>query len=271
MKVHQFVFDGIGTAKKTSKIVDHAAKQVERNLGQVGVEVITEWADWPASMLGTIGGKHSWEEASRIAEAWMDARIATIPEDEEVIILAYSGGNLPARNWIKNNPRQLHRIAAVGLASDPWRPEGAQQNGMEKLSGYGICGQEPAPIPGRTFWVGVVGDDITATPHDCLLRTPADNSRGFPAQVLENLVPNLQKGNFQLAWQMKIIQKDPIGYLIGLGGRLDYARQAIFRYGSGFHTDHYRDPYKQGLSPMARLGDTIAYKVKKDNGLFNAV
>lgn len=270
MKFHQLVFDGIGTSGKTSRVLDFAATTITDNLQKAGAEVVTEWAVWPASMLGAIGGKESWEASSIIAKAWLDEKIKHIPPKDRIILLAYSGGNKPVHEWLNDNPAMLDRISAVGFASDPFRPYGKQQHGMEKLHGYGICGQDEGPIPDRTFWVAVPGDDIPDSPRDAILRTAADFSKGFPADILAGAVPKLTSGNFQLAWQLGIIQRDPIGYFLGLGGRLDYARQAIIRYGSGYHTTHYRDPYAGGESPMVRFGNTIAYKVKKDHGLLNA-
>lgn len=272
MKFHQLIFDGIGTSGKTSRILDYAATTITQNLQRAGAEVDTEWAVWPASMLGAVGGKgESWETSSIIAKAWLNEKLKHIPPQDKIILLAYSGGNKPVHDWLNENPDKLDRICAVGFASDPFRPEGKQQTGMEKLPGlYGICGEDFTPIPDRAFWVAVPGDDITASPRDAILRTAADFSKGFPADILSGAIPKLSKGNFQLAWQLGIIQRDPIGYLMGLGGRLDYARQAIIRYGSGFHNTHYRNPYAGGESPMLRFGNTIAYKVKKDHGLLNA-
>lgn len=267
MRFHQLVFDGIGTSGKTSNVLDFAATTIAKNLREAGVEVITEWAVWPASMFGAIGGRESWQASSIIAKAWLNDKLKAIPPQDKIILLAYSGGNKPVHEWLNENPDKLHRVAAVGFASDPFRPYGKQQHGMEKLHGYGICGQDEGPIPDVSFWVAVPGDDITDSPRDAILRTAADFSGGFPAEILEQAIPKLTKGNFQLAWQLGIIQRDPIGYLRGLGGRLDYARQSIIRYGSGFHTTHYREPYAGGDSPMVRFGNTIAYKVKKDHGL----
>lgn len=270
MKIHQLVFDGVGTSGRTSNVLDFAATTITQNLKKAGAEVVTEWAVWPASILGTIGGRESWQASSIIAKAWLDDKLKTIPPQDRIILLAYSGGNKPVHEWLNENPDKLHRVAAVGFASDPFRPYGKQQHGMGKLDGYGICGQDAGPIPDVSFWVGVPGDDITDSPRDALLRTPADFSKGFPADVFESLIPVIGKGDFQLAWQMDIIRRDPIGYLRGLGHRIPYARNAIIRYGSGYHTTHYRDPYAGGDSPMVRFGNTIAYKVKKDHGLLDS-
>lgn len=271
MKFHQLVFDGIGTAGTTSNVLNYAASAATTSLQKAGAEVVTEWAVWPASMFGAIGGRESWQASSIIAKAWLDDKLKAIQPQDKIILLAYSGGNKPVHEWLNENPDKLHRISAVGFASDPFRPEGKQQHGMEELPGlYGLCGEDPSPIPDRAFWVAVRGDDITASPRDAILRTAADFSKGFPAEILEQAIPKLTSGNFQLAWQLKVIQHDLIGYLRGLGHRIPYARDAIIRYGSGYHTTHYRDPYAGGDSPMVRLGNTIAYKVKKDHGLLDS-
>lgn len=269
MKIHQFIFDGIGTSGTTSKVIDFAAYTIENNLRAVGADVTTEWAEWPASMFGAVGGNESWASSSLIAEKWLGDRMDQIGPDDKVILLAFSGGNKPVHDWLDRNKDRLDQIAAVGFASDPFRPQDKQQSGMPALQGWGICGQKPGPIPHKSFWVGVPGDDITAAAPDLILRTPADVSKGFPADVIGGLVKAVSSGNLQLAYQIGLARKNPLAYLFAMPRRINEARDAIVRYGSGYHTTHYRDPWAGGDSPMVRFGNTIAYKVKRDNGLLN--
>lgn len=215
---------------------------------------------WPASM-ATVGGNHSWTEASKIGVDGINAIIDDEPE-REYILLGYSGGCRVIHDWLEKNPHRLNKIAAVGLMSDPFRPKGKQQYGMSPTDGWGICGQRPGPIPHSTFWVSAPGDAITDAAPDSILRTPADVSDVMPGQFLGDLRHHIEKGDLQLAWQIGIFRHNPLGWFMGLGPRLHQARIDINGYlRGGRHTTAYVTPYDKGPSPADRLANSINWYI----------
>lgn len=252
--------DGIGTARITPddgrSILHPTVARLSSLTGARPVRVT-----WPASMAGA-GGSQSWAVAAHKGVLDLD-RIAAEHPDEQIVLLAYSGGNRVVHDWLDTRPAQHHRVAAVGLMSDPYRPAGRQQHGVPDPGGWGICGQRLGPIPGRTFWTAAPADVITCCPPDSPLRTLADLSDQIPGSLLADLAGHLGRGDWQLAWHMGLWRRDPLAYLRGLGPRLDQARRGVEGYLGGRHTVDYTRPHHTADgrtgSLAHRLADSIAW------------
>lgn len=254
--MHIIYADGIGTGQAGFQDGQSILYKVVERLLQHKPTFTATRLRWPASMV-TIGGSYSWTDASRIGVAGINDIIDTDPE-REYILLGYSGGCRVVHEWLEQNPQRLNKIAAVGFMSDPFRPYGKQQKGLPSLDGWGICGQKTGPIPKHTFWVAVPGDAITDAAPDAILRTPADVSDVLPGQFLWDLRSHVEKGDLQLAWQLKVFRTDPLGWFRALGPRLHQARLDIRGYlRTGRHTTAYVTPYDNEGTPAERLADTI--------------
>lgn len=263
-----FVFDGIGAADgTTSGVIDQAADRLKVSLAQHGHNFQVEWVNWPASMAGI--GPYSWSESTRIGLKNFGRRLDRLEADDKFVLLAFSGGNRPVHDWLwnadKGDPAMLDRVLAVGLASDPYRPRGMQQDGMPELFGYGVCGERETPVMDRTFWVGIPGDVITDATHNAMLRTAADLSDDFPGDILRGLVrlhENKNPGDFQLARKLKLFRENPLNWFMGLGARLRQAKNDIIGYMTGTHTTAYTRPFDMGDPAMVRFANTISWKVR---------
>lgn len=260
--MHIIFADGIGSAKVTDSL-SIVFKIVERL-----VELNPSWTytrvNWPASM-AMVGGNHSWRDSSQIGQA----HVRNIMHDylgEQFILLGYSGGNRVIHEWLNDpfNSIHLDKIAAVGLMSDPWRPESRKQYELPHTYGWGICGQDKGPIPDRTFWTTVPGDVISDAGYDSILRTPADASDVMPGQFLGDLYGHLKSGNLQLAWQIGVFQNNPLEWVLNLWPRLNRARIDVEGYFGGKHTSDYINPYAGGRSLAHRLADSISHHVRQN-------
>lgn len=216
--------------------------------------------NWPASM-ASVGGPMSWTESSKIGVRDIN-RIMDENPDKKCILLAYSGGNRPVHEWLEQNPDKLKRIAAVGFMSDPWRPRTRQQYGLPATRGWGICGEKLGPIPTHSFWTSAPGDAISDALPDAIIRTAADVSDVMPGQFLMDLNQHVKKGDLQLAWKIGEFRKNPLGWFMGLGPRIDQARIDIEGYLGGNHTTAYVASHGGGLSLAHRLADTIDWHIK---------
>lgn len=260
-----FVFDGIGASDgRTSNVIDQAAYRLRDSLAEHNMDFVVEWVDWPASMAGI--GPYPWPESTRMGIRNFDRRLGKMKPDDKFVILAFSGGNRPAREWLENiavdDPAMLDRVLAVGLASDPYRPVGKQQTGMPVPGGYGVCGERETPIMDRTFWLAIPGDVITDAAHNSMLRTLADFSDDFPGDMLRGLTRVVHHNDFQLAWKLKVFRENPLHWFMGLGPRLHQAKNDIVGYMSGTHTLAYTRPFEDGDSAMVRFANTISWKVR---------
>lgn len=254
------VADGIGTKGMTSQVIDDAVRRLASRTGGRAF-----WIEWPASMMG-VGGPLSWEESTRIGVEKIYELLKDT--DDDIVLMAYSGGCRVVREFLKLFPDYHDRIRAVGLMSDWMRPQGKHQHGTPVPQWYGLGGQDEGPIPDRTFYSALDGDAITAARPDAILRTITDASHLRPDQILGTLVHNISSGNFQLAWKLGELQKNPLAYIFSLGPRLHQARLDIRGYLTGAHTKAYTTPIFGGESMSHRLGDTlaVAYSRRRRNG-----
>lgn len=259
-KLHIIYADGIGSNQAGYTDGQSILYKVVERLIELDSTAKATRVNWPASM-ATVGGSHSWVESSRIGVVDVD-RIMREHPGSKFILLGYSGGNRVIHEWLDQaNKDELATIAAVGLMSDPYRPRGRKQNELPETRGWGICGERPGPIPSRTFWTTVPGDVISDALPDAILRTPADASGVMPGEFVGELQKYLKTGNLQLAWQLDVFKKNPLGWLLGLGPRLHQARLDITGYLTGTHTTAYVIPYAGGASLAHRLANSINWHI----------
>lgn len=257
--MHIIYADGIGSnapGVTDSQSILH--KVVERLIEHNPIHTETR-VSWPASM-ASVGGPLSWPESSKIGVEDI-GRIVDNVSDKQVILLAYSGGNRPVHEWLDQNPDKLHRVAAVGFMSDPYRPRNRQQHGLPATLGWGICGERLGPIPSRSYWTSAPGDAISDALPDAIIRTAGDVSDAMPGSFLMDLGKHVRDGDLQLAWKIGEFKKNPFAYFMGLGPRLAQARIDIDGYLNGRHTTAYVAPHEGGLSLAHRLADTINWRL----------
>lgn len=263
--------DGIGTARLAPddgrSILMSVVRRLVTRLREQGKEVTPVRVEWPASMAG-IGGNLPWDKAAAVGVADLN-RIVRAHPGEQVILLGYSGGCKVIHDWLDSRP--LENVAAVGLLSDPFRPADAWQSGTLNPHGSGICGGQQGPIPDRTYWTSYWEDVISSCPDDSPLRTFADLSDQIPGGFLDDFGGHLRLSNWQLANYIKLWKRDPLGYLFGLGRRMDLARRGVEGYLTGAHTTAYTREFVTEVNGVTdkrplthRLADTISYRVRKD-------
>lgn len=251
-----YCLDGIGTKGRVDgSVLAHCADHLGAKLG-----ITPEWVPWHAAMLG-VGGGGSWEENAAAGVDLLQRRVAS--HSEPVVLLAFSGGNKVVHDWLGQNPEYHHRVAAVGLMSDPWRPASRWQHGTaDPRPRYGIMGQSLGPVSDRTFWTTAVDDAISSAWPDALLRYVADVSMESMDDLIRKAIHLGSLGQFQLAWQSGIVLREPLTWFLGLGGRIGQLAADVRGYMSGGHTNAYTRPYKTGddtRSLAVRLADTIHY------------
>lgn len=257
--MHILYADGIGSASVGPNDGRSILRQVVDRLIVLNPSYKPTRVEWPASM-ATVGGRHSWKDSSRIGVGSINRHLANNP-GKKIILLGYSGGCRVIHEWLDQNPNQLYRIAAVGLMSDPYRPKDRKQAELPETVGWGIMGQDPGPIPARTFWTTAPADVISDALSDALLRTPADASGVMPGQFLGELQRSLKAGDLQLAWQLGVFKTNPLRWIMTLGHRLDQARVDIQGYLTGNHTTAYTVHYAGGSSLAHRLANSINWHI----------
>lgn len=251
------VLDGIGSWNRTSGIIDHAVDRLKEKLG-----CDAKWVNWKAAMAG-VGGAGSWEQNSRDGVALLVSEFADTTED--FVLLSYSGGNRVVHEFLDECPHLHDRVKAVGFMSDPWRPRDRWQAGTVQPIGYGIMGEDYGPIPDRTYWTSSHADVISAAWPDALMRYAADISPGDPDDFIDTAIRMGHLGQFQLAWQLGVIQREPLRWFLGLGGRIGQFGADAHGYLTGAHTSAYTDPYRTAgddRSLAVRLADSIAWKLR---------
>lgn len=267
--------DGIGTHKldpeDAASILRKTVVDLIESLRKHDHEVSNRKVNWKASM-AMVGGNTSWHNAAHGGVLDIDNILNQNAEfDTRVILLGYSGGCKVIRDWLDARPHQRQRVAAVGLLSDPFRPHLGFQAGTDNPGGSGICGGRNTPLGDRTFYTSFRNDVISSCPDDSPLRTLADLSDKIPGAFIEDFTDHVRLGNWQLATYIGMWRRDPIGYFIRLGPRMDAARRGVEGYLTGAHTTAYTREFvtkNNGVEdrrPLAtRLADTVSYKVRKD-------
>ena len=281
------VMDGIGTAStptNTSGVLDDAVDVVMNGLNEATRRLVV----WPASY-GPVGGGQSWSQSADIGVAEAENIIANHP-DHDIVIMAYSGGNLIAKRLLERRPDLHSRVVAMGRLSDPWRPRQRWQNGTPDPGGWGVCGEEMGPIPDRTYWTSApaiwrwlnppkrrnnrdlpaltLADPISSASEKSLLRPFADGTDYLgnnPKAFFEDVRNVTEKNNAQILLELTKLRQNPFAYIFSLGPRIDVTVQEIFAYlFHGQHTTAYVEPFKTTDGSMkslsTRLGDTVLHK-----------
>lgn len=262
--MHILCCDGIGTNGRSDGSI--LAPCADRLAGKL--DTTAEWVPWHAAMLG-VGGAGSWADNAAAGVDLLARRMDS--HHERVVLLAFSGGNKVVHDYLDAHPEHHDRIAAVGLLSDPWRPADRWQHGTpDPRPRYGIMGERHGPISGRTFWTTAVDDVISSAWPDAILRYLADTSQGDLDQIITKAIQHGHLGSFQLAWQAGIIQREPLTWFLGLGGRIGQLAADVRGYMTGGHTTAYVEPFvtvdehdREDRRPLAiRLVDSIAWAVR---------
>ena len=261
MALTALVLDGAGSAGRTSGVVDPC---VERLKWKTGCRA--EWVPWSASLMG-VGGSLSWTEASRRAVM----RIAQMVRDIEgdIILIGYSAGCRPVREFLHAHPELHDRVVAVGLMADAWQPANVQQHGVPNPPGFRIMGPGAGPRPARTFFVATPGDPIPRCAPDSLLRYLTASADTPPGHLFAAFVDKARRGRLQLIPFLGLPLHLWFG---GLGGRIDRSvREARGYLTTGRHTRGYTEPFHprsawsgalDDRSLAHRLADTIAWAIR---------
>lgn len=281
------VMDGIGTANtptKTGKVLDPAVDVLMSGLTNATRELVI----WPASY-GPVGGGMSWSASADIGVTNATETISKYP-DHDIVIMAYSGGNMIAKKLLEARPDLHHRVVAMGRLSDPWRPRNRWQNGTPDPGGWGVCGEDLGPISNRTYWTStpaisrwlkppsrrnnknlprtVLADPISSSSGRSLLRPFADGTDylGVDIEAFFQDVRNLtQKNNPQILLELAMLRQNPLGYIMGLGARASLTFEEILAYSTyAQHTTAYTESFltENGVtdSLSVRLGKTVLHK-----------
>lgn len=248
------VFDGAGSAGRTSRVIDAV---VERLRWKTGAHAV--WVPWAASLMG-VGGRTPWPVATTDAIRW--AVDYMWRHDGQYILVGYSAGCRPARELLERHPGIRDRVSAVAQLADPWQPHNRQQDGVPDSAGWGIMGQNYGPIPDRTFWCGHPFDPIPRASRDSLLRYLTASTDAVPGGLFGAFLDKAARGRLQLAPFLGL----PIHeWFFGFGLRVDRAsREARAYLTDGTHTSAYTAHYPtrgDTRSLAHRLADTVAWKV----------
>ncbi|KAA0916471.1 alpha/beta hydrolase [Dietzia sp. ANT_WB102] len=256
MALTALILDGAGSAGRTSGVVDPCVERLRWKTG-----CTAKWVPWAASLMG-VGGSLSWPEASRRAVNSIAAQVRAT--DNDIILIGYSAGCRPVREFLEKHPEFHNRIAAVALMADAWQPASRQQYGVPNPSGHGIMGSDFGPLRDRTYWVAAPGDPIPRCARDSLLRYLPAVADAVPGQMLATFVDKAHRGRLQLIPFLGL----PIHeWLFGLGPRIERSiREAEGYLTTGRHTRGYTEPFDSGdgdRRPLAhRLADSVAWKVR---------
>lgn len=259
MAITAYFLDGAGSKGRTSPVLDAVAGRLRWKLN-----CRTEWLDWEASLMG-VGGRTPWPIASHLAVLALAEKIRE--SQDQVILVGFSAGNRPVREFLEQHPELRDRVVAVGLVADPWQPRSRQQNGIVDGPGWGVMGERLTPIPDRTFWSGHPGDPIPRAAGDSLLRYITPASDVTPGDFIREFVRHAHRGRLQLIPFLGLPLHLWFG---GLGARIARSIAEAQSYLGDGHTDVYvreyvtRDEHgrEDRRSLAHRLADTIAWKVR---------
>ena len=249
------VFDGAGTAGRTSKVVDAV---VERLRWKTGAAV--QWVPWPASLMG-VGGTTPWPTATEDAIKW--AHNYMWNHEGNYILVGFSAGCRPAREFLERHPGMSPRVLALAQLADPWQPANRQQHGIPDRPGWGIMGQAYGPIPYRTYWCGNPADPICRAAPDSLLRYLTASVDAVPGGLFAAFIDKAHRGRLQLVPFLGLPLHE---WFFGLGPRIDRSiKEAQAYLGSG-HTSAYTAyfPTNDGntTSLAHRLADSVAWRLR---------
>ncbi|MBB1023346.1 MULTISPECIES: hypothetical protein [unclassified Dietzia] len=259
--LNTIVLDGAGTEGRTSRVIDPVAEQLAAKLS-----CAVEWQNWAASVMGA-GGSTPWPAASHNAVIRLAHRIRTAPPGHRFILLGFSAGCRPVREFLDSHPELHHRIAAVGLLADPWQPHDRQQHGVPNGAGWGVMGSLPTPLMDRTFWCGHPGDPICRAAWDSLLRYLTAAADAVPGGLIRTFLDKARRGRLQL---IPFLGLPPHEWFAGLGGRIDRSIAEARSYLGDGHTAVYTrefvtidpDTGREDRRSLAhRLADSIAWKI----------
>lgn len=249
------VFDGAGTAERTSRVVDAVAERLQY---RTGCRVV--WVPWPASLMG-VGGRTPWPVATEDAIRWADDYIWR--NEGQFVLVGFSAGCRPAREFLQRHPHHTSRISAIAQLADPWQPANRQQNGIANGFGYGIMGQALGPIPDRTYWAGNPADPICRAAPDSLLRYLTASTDAVPGGLFRAFVDKAHHGRLQLAPFLGLPLHE---WFFGLGGRIDRSIGEALSYLGDGHLSAYTDPHptRDGkTAPIAhRLADSVVWRLQ---------
>ena len=249
------VFDGAGTAGRTSRVVDAVVERLKWKTGATAV-----WVPWAASLMG-VGGTTPWPAATAEAIRW--AHDYMWRHEGNYILVGFSAGCRPARELLERHPGMASRVLALAQLADPWQPANRQQAGVPDRAGWGIMGQSYGPIPDRTFWCGNPADPICRAAPDSLLRYLAASTDAVPGGLFAAFIDKAHRGRLQLVPFLGL----PIHeWFFGLGPRIDRSiREARSYLGSG-HTAAYTTDFPTNDGKTAslahRLADSVAWRLR---------
>lgn len=250
------VFDGAGTAGRTSNVVDAVIERLKWKTGATAV-----WVPWAASLMG-VGGTTPWPTATEDAIKW--AHNYMWRHEGNYILVGFSAGCRPAREFLERHPGMSPRVLALAQLADPWQPANRQQHGItDRSGGWGIMGQAYGPIPDRTFWCGNPADPICRAAPDSLLRYLAASTDAVPGGLFAAFIDKAHRGRLQLVPFLGLPLHE---WFFGLGPRIDRSiKEAQAYLGSG-HTSAYTAyfPTNDGntTSLAHRLADSVAWRVR---------
>lgn len=250
------VFDGAGTAGRTSHVVDAVVERLQKKTGAAAV-----WVAWPASLMG-VGGTTPWPTATEDAIRW--AHDYMWRHEGNYILVGFSAGCRPAREFLERHPGLKGRVIALSLLADPWQPTTRQQHGIEDVPGFGVMGQAYGPIPDRTLFCGHPDDPICRAAPDSLLRYLAASTDAVPGGLFAAFIDKAARGRLQL---IPFLGLPPWEWLWGLGPRIDRSvREARAYLSEGKHTTAYVKPYPtpdgKTDSLAHRLADSTVWLIR---------
>ncbi|MDX2357451.1 hypothetical protein [Dietzia sp. PP-33] len=248
------VFDGAGTAGRTSKVVDAVAERIR---WKTGCHVV--WVPWAASLIG-VGGKTPWPVATAEAIRW--AVDYMWRHEGQYVLVGYSAGCRPARELLQRHPGLKDQVAAIAHLADPWQPANRQQDGVPNGPGHGIMGQEWGPVPNRTFWCGAPWDPICRAAPDSLLRYLTASTDAVPGGLFHAFVDKAHRGRLQLIPFLGLPLHLWFG---GLGGRIQRSIGEAQSYLGDGHDVAYKRyfPTPGDTRSLAhRLADSVAWRVR---------
>ena len=284
------VMDGIGTAStatKTSNVLDPAVDTIMNGLTNATRELVL----WPASY-GPVGDGSSWSQSADIGVINAAGIISRYP-DHDIVIMAYSGGNMIAKRLLEARPDLHVRVVAMGRLSDPWRPRSRWQNGTPDPGGWGVCGEDLGPISNRTYWSSapaiakwlnppakrgrtaihrdVRADPISSASERSLMRPFADGTDYLGSDIdafFADLKNMTSKNNVQILAELALLRQNPFAYMMGLGARISITYEEVLAYSTyRQHTTAYTEEFRttdggaQSLSE--RLGATVLHKTNR--------